>query len=151
VPKYLKIVFVMVLLCLQYGCVGWIVEKPTFALKEVSLTLHSMKKLEAVLTVFVNNPNHYNLTVTSFDYRISLGDKEVGKGFYNEPIRIPKDSQQEIKIPLTAEFDNLGSIFRSYLSGQDVPYHVDGTVHVKVLWGSTEIPLVREGHLKIKS
>lgn len=140
----------MVLLCLQYGCLGWIVEKPTFDLKEVSLTLHSMKKLEAVLTVFVNNPNHYDLTVTSFDYRISLGEKEVGKGFYNEPIRIPKDSRQEIKIPLTAEFDNLGAIFKSYLAGQDVPYHLEGTVLVKVLWGRTKIPLSREGHLNIK-
>lgn len=89
-PKYIKIVLVMVLLCLQYGCLGWIVEKPTFDLKEVSLTLHSMKKLEAVLTVFVNNPNHYDLTVTSFDYRISLGKKKWEKDFITNRFGFPK-------------------------------------------------------------
>jgi LEA14-like dessication related protein len=131
--------------------VDWIVEKPTFALKEVSLTLHSMKKLEVLLTVAVNNPNPYDITVTSVDYRIFLGNKEVGKGLYANPIRIPKTSRTEIKIPLTAEFGNLNSIFKSYLSGQGVPYRVEGTVHVKALWGRTTIPLTRDGRLNINS
>jgi LEA14-like dessication related protein len=150
VPKFIKVVLIIVLLCLQYACLGWIVEKPTFALKEVSLTLHSMKELEALLTVSVDNPNRYDLTVTSFEYRILLGEKEMSKGSYNEPIRIPKTSQQEIKIPLSAEFDNLGAIFKAYISGQDIHYRVEGIVHVKALWGSTTIPLVREGHWNIK-
>lgn len=150
-PRYFKIALVTVLICLQYACLDWIVEKPTFAVKEVSLTLHAMKKMEALLTVSVNNPNSYELTVTSVDYRILLGDKEVGKGLYSDTIRIPKASRQEIKIPLSAEFDNLGAIFKSYISGQDVRYRVEGTVHVKVLWGSAKIPLIREGYWNIKS
>lgn len=141
----------MVLSCLLYGCLGWIMEKPTFALREVSLSLQSMKKLEALLTISVNNPNRYDLTVTSVGYTIFLGEKEVGNGLYTEPIQIRKASRQEIKIPLSAEFDNLGTIFKSYLSGQDVSYRVEGTVQVKALWGTAKIPLSREGHWNIKS
>jgi LEA14-like dessication related protein len=151
VIKYLKIVCMLTVLCLQFSCVGWIVEKPSFVLREVSLTLHSMKELKALLTVSVNNPNPYDLTVTSVDCRIFLRDKEAGKGFLTEPIRVPKASQTEIKIPLTAEFGDLGPILKSYLAGKDVPYRIEGTVHVKVLWGRTEIPLAKEGHLNIKS
>ena len=51
-PKFIKVVLIIVLICLQYACLSWIVEKPTFALKEVSLTLQSMKELEALLDHF---------------------------------------------------------------------------------------------------
>ncbi|HOO41398.1 MAG TPA: LEA type 2 family protein [Syntrophales bacterium] len=149
--RHVGTIFILAALCLLCSCVGRIAEKPAFALKEVSLTLHSMKELKALLTVEVKNPNKFALNFKSLEYRFVLDQQEAGKGVYAEPFQVPASSAREITIPLTIGFDDMGTCFKSFILGKDVPYKVEGTVHLKLLWGSVKIPFAKEGHLNIKS
>jgi LEA14-like dessication related protein len=151
VPKFLKVALIIILLCLQYACLGWIVEKPTFVLKDVSLTLHSMKELKTRITVEIKNPNRYSLNFESLEYRLALENHETGRGRYTESFEVPPNSVKEISIPLTMEFDGLGTHLKSFLLGKDIPYKIEGTVHLKVLWGSIAIPFLKDGSFNIKS
>lgn len=149
--KYFKVVFIMVMVCLQYACLDRIVEKPTFTLKDVSLTLHSMKELKARLTVEIQNPNGYSLNFEALEYRLALENHETAKGRYTETFEVPARSTKEITIPLTMDFDGMGAHLKSYLLGKDIPYKIEGTLHLKVLWGSIALPLLKEGSFNIKS
>ncbi len=150
-PKFLKIIFVITLLCLQYACLDRIVEKPTFTLKDVSLTLHSMKELKARLTVEVINPNRYSLNFESLEYQFALKNREAAKGRYAEAFEVPPHSSKEITIPLAMELDGMSSYLKSFIMGKDIPYKLEGTVQLKVLWGSITLPFLKEGAFNIKS
>ncbi|MBN1545332.1 MAG: LEA type 2 family protein [Syntrophaceae bacterium] len=147
----LKIALVVILLCLQYACVDRFVEKPTFILKNISLSLQSMKELQALLTVEVNNPNRFSLKFNSLEYRFFFENREAASGVYTDSIELPAASVKEVAIPLTVEFADLGTPLKSLIRGKDVPYRIEGTLHLKVLWGSIAIPLIKEGSLNIHS
>ena len=149
--KYFKIAFILVVLCLQYACLDRVVEKPTFTLKDVSLTLHSMKELKARLTVEVKNPNRYSLNFESLEYQFALENRQAAKGRYAEAFEVAPLSTREITIPLAMGLDDMGSHLKSFIMGKDIPYKIEGTVHLKVLWGSIAIPFIKEGAFNIKS
>ncbi|MDX9745917.1 MAG: LEA type 2 family protein [Syntrophales bacterium] len=149
--RYLRMIFVLVILCLHCACLDRIVEKPAFTLKNVSLTLHSMKELKARLTVEVQNPNGYSLSFRSLEYRFALENREAAQGCYAEAFEVPPQSAREITIPLTMELDGMGSPLKSFLMGRDIPYKIEGTVHLKILWGSLALPFLKEGSFNIKS
>jgi len=148
---YLKIFAISILVCALCSCVGWFVEKPTFQLTGVSLSLRSMTTLSGSIAVAVHNPNTYDLTVNAVEYRIKLGDKNLGEGVSRESMKIHGKTQTNINIPLHAEFGDVGSVLRMYISGKDVPYEIEGTVHVKVLWTNLRIPFSKAGSLNIRS
>jgi len=149
--QYFRIIFILAVLCLLCSCVDRIAEKPTFTLKEVSLKLHSMKELKALLTVEVKNPNGFALNFKSLEYQFLLDNREAGRGVYAEPFQVPPSSAREITIPLTLKVDNMGSYVKSFILGKDIPYKVEGNVRLKLLWGSITIPFAKEGHFNIKS
>jgi len=127
------------------------VEKPTFQLNGISLSLRSMTTLNGAITVAVHNPNFYDLTLNGVEYRIKLGDKSLAEGISQEKMKIPGKAQTDIKIPLHAEFSNMGSVFKMYISGKDVSYEIEGTLYVKVLWIDLKVPFSKEGALNISS
>jgi len=139
------------MLCLLLcSCVNWFVEQPTFQLNSISLSLRSMTTLDGAITVAVHNPNFYDLTLSGVEYRIKLGDKSLAEGASTEKMKIPGKTHTDIKIPLHAEFSNIGSFLKLYISGRDVPYEIEGTVYVKVLWIGFSVPFSKEGALNIK-
>ncbi|MCE5265513.1 MAG: LEA type 2 family protein [Deltaproteobacteria bacterium] len=151
ITQYFRMIFILAALCLLCSCVDRIAEKPTFTLKEVSLKLHSMKELKALLTVEVKNPNNYALNFKSLEYHFLLDNQEAGKGIYAEPFQVPPSSARTVTIPLTMEFDGMDSCIKSFIRGKDIPYKVEGNFRLKLLWGSIKIPFAKEGHFNIKS
>jgi len=147
--KILKKVGILMLCSSLWSC-SWFVEKPTFQVNGISLSLRSMTTLNGTITVAVHNPNFYDLTLSGVEYRIKLGDKSLAEGISQENIKIPGKTQTDIKIPLHAEFSNIGPVFKMYISGQDVPYEIEGTVYIKVLWMDLLVPFSKEGELNIR-
>jgi LEA14-like dessication related protein len=147
--KYLKKIGILFLCCSLCSCAGWFVEKPDFQLSGISLSLRSMTTLNGAITVTVNNPNFYDLTLKGIDYRIKLGDRSLAEGAFRESMKISGKAQTDVKIPVQAEFSNVGSVFKTYISGKDVSYEIEGTIHVKVLWTNLRIPFSRTGSLRI--
>jgi LEA14-like dessication related protein len=145
--RKLQILLIVALFCCQYACLDRMVAKPTFTLKDVSLSLQGMKELQALLTLEVNNPNRFSLNFQSLEYRFFFENRETARGQYNQTFTIPASSTQELSIPLSMEFKDLGSPLKSLIRGKDVPYRIEGTLHLKVLWGSITIPFSKDGLL----
>lgn len=148
--RHYKIICIAAALFLLCSCLDQIVEKPTFILKDVSLTVHSMKELDVLFTVDVRNPNRYSLYVDSLEYHFSLNNHEAARGRYSESFEVQPASVKEITVPLTIGINNLGSNIKTLIHGEGIPYRIEGTLHLKVLWGSMAIPFVKEGSFKIK-
>jgi LEA14-like dessication related protein len=127
------------------------VEKPSFQLSGISLSLRSMTTLNGAIIVAVHNPNFYDLTLNGAEYRIKLGEASLAEGVSRESVKIPGKTQRDINIPLQAESGNIGPVFKMYISGKDVPYEIEGAVYVKVMWTDLRIPFSKTGVLNIRS
>ncbi len=145
-----RIIGLVALLSLLCACLDRIVEKPTFILKDASLTLHDMAVLKALLTIEVQNPNRFSLQFRSLEYCFVLDGREAAKGKYAEPFEVPASSTEEITIPLTIGFNDLGSHLKKVIKGKDIPYRIEGTLHLKALWGDLAIPFDKKGTLHVK-
>ena len=148
ITRYVGPILILAVLCFLCSCVDRFAEKPTLTLKEVSLTLHSMKELKALLTVEIRNPNSFALNFKSLEYQFALENREAGRGIYDEPFQVPPSSTRTVTIPLAIEFDDLGSCIKSFIRGKDIPYKIEGILRLKLLWGSLKIPFAKEGHIK---
>ena len=60
--------FLLILPLFLASCLGWILEKPSFALREIIVTPRSLMEMSLLLGLDVQNPNRFDLTLKSFEY-----------------------------------------------------------------------------------
>ena len=94
------------------SCVGWILEKPSFILREITLSPRSLIEMNLLLGLDVQNPNRFDLTLKSFEYTVYLNHEEIGNGRLEKEILIPSSSITRIQAPIAASFKNLGGSLR---------------------------------------
>ncbi|HOS77176.1 MAG TPA: LEA type 2 family protein [Syntrophales bacterium] len=136
------------ILCVLFtGCLGWILEKPTIVVREISLTPRSLLEMELRLGIEVHNPNRFDLTLTALDYTLSLDDRKIGEGRLEQALRIPAASTTSIRAPLSVRFGDLGGGVRALLTGGEIPYRIEGSAVIKTVFGSDTFPFTKDGHL----
>ena len=136
------------ILCVLFtGCLGWILEKPTIVVREISLTPRSLLEMELRLGIEVHNPNRFDLTLTSLDYTIFIKDQKIGEGRLEQALRIPAASTTSIRAPLSVRFGDLGGGVRAFLTGGEIPYRIEGSAVIKTVFGSDTFPFTKDGHL----
>ena len=94
------------------SCLGWILEKPSFVLREITLSPRSLMEMNLLLGLDVQNPNRFDLTLKSFEYTVYLNHEEIGNGRLEKEILIPSSSITRIQAPIAASFKNLGGSLR---------------------------------------
>ena len=57
---------------LLVSCLSWILEAPSFTLREIDLNPRSFTEMQLLLSLDVRNPNRFDLTLRSFEYTIYL-------------------------------------------------------------------------------
>jgi len=144
-----KIIFVGLLLLLP-SCLSWFWEKPTFTLKEIALTRFSLKEMNFLFGIEVQNPNNFDLRLRGLDYVVYLNDQEVGRGQLEKEVRISKSSSTLVQVPLNADFKSLSGFLGPILSNQDLRYKIEGAAIVKAILGSATIPFSKTGVVKLK-
>ncbi len=105
------------------------------------------------ITVFVaeiQNPNLYELRLKSLDYTVYLNDRETGSGSLQKEISVPASSTAPVEIPVSARFGSLGGIAKMYISGQELPYRIEGKALVKAGLFDRTFPFSRTGILTSK-
>jgi len=136
------------ILCVLFtGCLGWILEKPTFVVREISLKPRSLAEMELRLGIEVHNPNRFDLTLTSLDYTIFIEDRKIGEGRLEQTFLIPSASTTTIRAPLSIRFRDLGGGVRAFLTGGEIPYRIEGSAGIKTIFGSGTFPFNKDGHL----
>jgi len=132
------------------GCLSLFFEKPTFALRTVSISRLSLTDIHLLFGIEVQNPNAFDVKLRALEYTIFLNEKELGKGSVSRETLIAKASSTLVEIPLTASFKNLGQSIEMVLAGQDLRYRIQGAAVFKTILGSTTVPFSQSGEIKIK-
>ena len=132
------------------GCTGLFFDEPTITLKEVHVRQLSLTDASLVFVAEIQNPNSYDLRLKSLDYTVHLSGQETGGGSLQKEIIVPASSLTPIEIPVSAHFGGLGGIARMYISGQELPYRIEGKALVKAGLFDRSFPFSRTGTLSTK-
>jgi LEA14-like dessication related protein len=143
---------VTILFCvlLITGCAGLFFEEPTITLKEIHVRQISLTDASIVFVAEILNPNSYDLRLKSLDYTVHLNGREAGDGSLQKEIPVPASSSVTVEIPVSARFGGLGGIAITYISGQEIPYRLEGKALVKAGLFDRTFPFSRTGTLSRK-
>jgi len=145
--RNLTILFFVLLIT---GCAGLFFEEPTIILKEIHVQQISLTDASLVFVAEIQNPNGYELRLKSLDYTVHLSGREAGDGSLQKEVSVPASSSTPIEIPVSARFGGLGGIARTYISGQELPYRLEGKALVKAGLFDRTFPFSRTGTLSRK-
>ena len=145
--RNLTILFFVLLIT---GCAGLFFEEPTITLKEIHVQQISLTDASLVFVAEIQNPNSYELRLKSLDYTVHLSGREAGDGSLQKEVSVPASSSTPIEIPVSARFGGLGGIARTYISGQELPYRLEGKALVKAGLFDRTFPFSRTGTLSRK-
>lgn len=129
------------------SCLSWFLEKPSIIVREIILSPRSLMEMNLLLGIEVQNPNRFDLTLTSFEYTVYLNNEETGSGRLEKEILVPASSTTRVQVPVAATFKNLGGSLKTIITGDDLPYKIEGTAGIKTAFGSLSFPLSKEGRI----
>jgi LEA14-like dessication related protein len=147
--QYLISLFALSLLLVS--CLSWILEKPSFVLREIILKPRSFTEMNLLLGIEVHNPNRFDLTLTSFEYTVYLNNKEIGNGRLEKELLIPSSSTTRVQIPVVATFKDLGRNLKTIITNDDLPYKIEGKADIKTAFGCRNFPFSKEGRINSKN
>jgi len=133
------------------SCLSLFLEKPSITVREIILSPRSLLEMNLLLGIEVQNPNRFDLTLTSFEYTVHLNNEEIGAGRLEKEILIPASSTTRVQAPVAATFKNLGGSLKTILTGEDLPYKIEGKAGVKTAFGSLSFSFSKEGRIHSKS
>jgi len=149
-PARTAMLLLLALAMVLSSCLGWILEKPTFVLRGITLSPRSLLEMNLLVRLDVENPNRFDLTLTSFEYTVYLSNEEIGNGLIEQQLLIPASSTTSVQVPIAATFKNLGGSLKAIIAGNDVPYKIEGKADIKAIFGSLSFPFSKEGQINLK-
>jgi LEA14-like dessication related protein len=136
---------------LLVSCLSWVIEKPSFVLREITIRPRSLTEMNLLLGVDVQNPNRFDLTLKSFEYTIYLNNKKIGKGCLEKELLIPSSSIIRAQMPVPTKFKDWGGNLKSVITGDELPYKIEGKIDIKTVFGLLNFPFSKEGHINLKN
>ena len=151
-PKKVRIhcwiLFLLAFSIFLMSCLTWILEKPSFTLRGVILNPISFTEMNLLLDLDVQNPNKFDLILTSFEYTVYLKNEQIGNGRLEKELLIPSSSITQIRVPLVAKFKDWSGSLKAIFTGDDLPYKIEGKADVRTTFGSRNFPFSKEGRIK---
>ena len=136
---------------LLVSCLSWILEKPSFVLREIILRPRSFTEMNLLLGLEVQNPNRFDLTLKSFEYTVYLNNEEIGNGRLEKELLIPSSSITRVQVPVVAKFKDLGGSLKTIITGDELPYKIEGKTDIKTAFGGLNFPFSKEGRINLKN
>jgi len=136
---------------LLVSCLSWIMEKPSFVLREITLRPRSFTEMNLLLGVDIQNPNRFDLTLKSFEYTIYFNNKKIGKGCLEEELLIPSSSIIRVQMPVVTKLKDWGRNLKTIITGDELPYKIEGKTDIKIAFVYRSFPFSKEGHINLKN
>lgn len=144
--RYFIILFALSIMLVS--CLNWVMEKPSFVIREITLKPRSLTEMTLLIGLDVKNPNCFDLTFKSFEYTVYLNNAEIGSGHLEQEILIPSSSTTRVTAPISAELKNWGgSVIKAILTGDKLLYKIEGKTDIQTFLGGVKLPFSQEGHL----
>jgi len=141
----ISILFLLTISICLVSCLTWIMEKPSFVLREITLSPSSLTEANLLIGLDVQNPNRFDLTLKSFEYVLFLDNKEIGTGHLEKEILVPSLSTTQVQVSIVAKFKDLGGSLKTIITGHDLPYKIEGKASIETAFGSSHFPFSKEG------
>lgn len=106
----------------------------------VAVTGASAQGLSLRVDLSVRHGNRVSVTVRSVDVRVSLAGRDLGMSHFAQPVRLPPDEDVPMSVQVTAAWGDLPGIVVATALNEQVPYHLDGTAHVKAGYFTLDVP-----------
>jgi LEA14-like dessication related protein len=142
-----RFLFPLILSLCLVSCLSWFLETPSFTLREIALNPRSFTEMQLLLSLDVQNPNRFDITLRTFEYTVHLNQEEIGSGRLEKELLIPSSSVTRLQAPVAAKFKDLGASVMSILKGKGLPYKIEGKASVKTVLGSRTFSFSNEGRL----
>ena len=146
-----RFLFLLIVLVFLVSCIGWILEKPSFVLRGIIIKPRSFSEMTLLLRLEAKNPNHFDLTLRSFEYTVDLAEEEVAKGRLENPFLLSSSSTTEIEVPVAVRFKDLGASLKAVLTGGELPYKIKGKAEVRAFFTNVHFPFSKEGRIDLKN
>ncbi|MHB8139421.1 MAG: LEA/WHy family protein [Smithellaceae bacterium] len=124
-------------------------QNPSFILREIHIRPRSFTEMNLLLGLDVQNPNRFNLTLKSFEYTLYLNNEEIGNGHLEQEILIPSSSITRIQVPVVAKFKDWGGSLKAIITGNDLPYKIEGKTDITTVFGGVKFPFSHEGRINL--
>src|SRR5512134_3502712 len=103
---------------------------------------------EVLLTLEVDNPNGYPLTVSHVAYTAVIGRETVAEGELLADIQVEASRMTPVRVPVTLRPDAFREAMRHILQARRLGYELNGSVAVSVpIMGTVRIPFSKTGTL----
>ena len=118
---------------------------PTVHLKTVELAHLSSGSVEMRLVFEVQNPNGFKIELSRVDYQMTIRERKIASGRFDQPVEIAGDSATPVKIPLKLDTAALLYVLKDYVRDpKGVVVRLKGDVEVKTSFGTWIIPVEQE-------
>ncbi len=141
-------VLLLALTALLTGC-ALHVERPRVALVGVALEDVGLLESSLAITLRVENPNGFRLTIERGVYRVSLGGTAIGDGAIGAPLDIPAHAARRERIVVRLDNLRLLARFHELLAGRVLAYRIEADHRLGGLGARRELRSVAEGELDL--
>jgi len=138
------------LLAIPAVSVAKVFEKPTVSVEAVRLNDLSLKSIDLVIILNVNNPNILGVDLSRVEYTVNINEVEkVFEGLTEKEIKISKQSAENlVEVPLSIQNNKLLTTLVSIAkSPKEINYQVQGKAHFKTFLGNIPIPFQKNGKI----
>lgn len=122
-------------------------EQPKVALRELQLEDVSIKKLDVVLVLDVENPNDVPLELATLSYGLKIEGHEVARGARPMGVTLRASSTDEVRVPVSVSYKDLGSIAAKVIANEAFGYEVTGVAGLDTPIGVLDFPFARKGRV----
>ncbi len=126
------------------------IQRPTVSVENMKVSNISLRDVELLFDVEIDNPNALALSLASYEYDFQINSSSFVKGVQALDTQIDANSASTISIPVTFTFEELYNTFTSLKSQDEASYALLGAVGVNLpVLGLIEVPIEKEGNFPI--
>lgn len=134
------------------GC-ATMVQNPEVRLLDLSVSSLGLGGGTARVLLEVDNPNRMAIEVRGLEYLIEVAPPGGGStswdtlatGSHADTLRIEGRSVQSVTLDVPFRYSAVGTAFRSWLDGGDIPYRIEGDVTARALMSQRSYPFRNTG------
>jgi len=150
----MRLLSALLIVFVGLGCSNLQVEKPSAAVKAMSVKDVNNSGFTMNFDVEVSNPNTVALPFTNADYKLALGGVQVVDGKAKPDGAIPAKGSKSVAVPVTLSYENLLAAEKAIVkSGGNIEYTFDAGLSVNTgasFFGDVRVPLKYSGTLALK-
>ena len=127
---------------------GPVLQQPQVSIKEVQVVSANYFELKIKIKFLVQNPNSFDLEFSNFNYDISLSKRRVLYGSFVEKIKLPKEENTVVEIPVRiANAEAIQILHQVLRKHQPLRLELKGSIDFHSSFGAMTIPFENERDL----